>query len=139
MIKAADVTSANVLLDYAQQQLGWQKPVKYGERSGLFKRLNDQMEFQNWTYLHLVAAIEYCKSRRIRLQSFDYLYYNVGPAVEAGFLHALTDTSEDDRLQRLVTEAIYKESDPTWVSRLAAAQGSRLREVYNAWVQHYAV
>jgi hypothetical protein len=92
------------------------------------------MAEQGWSVRHLVSAIDFMKSRGIKARSFDFVFYHVEPAIQAGFMPRPASTSRE-ALEEAVSRAIYLENDEEWKRRLLSARGSSLHKVYQSWEQ----
>lgn len=133
-LRANEVSSPREILQYAGQQIGCPKPIGHKKRGMLYKRIKEELQEQRWTYRHLTSAIDFMKKRGIKAKSFDYIFYHVEPAIQAGFMpRAATDNH--DALQEAVARAVYLETDEDWTRRLLAARGSSLARVYQMWVK----
>ena len=118
-------------MQYFSQELGGPIPVGIKQRGLLIRRMTDEMAHQMWTFNHLVASIKYMKNRHIKAHSFDYVYWNVGKAVAAGYLGHNRLSVLDEQ----VAEAIHYESDPSWVRKLSLAKGVAREIVYATWLK----
>jgi hypothetical protein len=117
---------------YAAQEIGCPIPVGHKKRGVLYRRIKEELEAQRWGYRHLVAAINFMKSRGIKPRTFDYIFYHVEPAIHAGFMPRPAVTG-DDELKQAVAHAVYLETDEDWTRRLLSARGSALAKVYEMW------
>ncbi len=131
-LRAKDVGTPQQLLDYAAQQLGCPKPIGHAKRGTVLRRIKDEMAYQKWTWRHLTGAIDFMNDRGIKPKSFDFVYYHVEPATQAGFLPRASFSSVE-ALQEAVSQAVYLEDDEEWVRRLLFARGSSLTKVYLLW------
>lgn len=131
-LRANDVDDNVSVVRYAQQSIGCPIPVGNKKRGLLYKRIKEELAEQRWTYRHLVAAIDYMKSRGIKARSFDYIFYHVVPAIQNGFMPRPA-VSSDDELKQAVTHAVYLETDEDWTRRLLSARGTALQKVYEQW------
>lgn len=132
-LRAKDVNSVTQLVEYASQRIGCAKPIGHKARGVALKRISDEMVAQGWSVNHLLAAVDYMRSKRIRPRSFDFIFYHVEPALKAGFMKRSADSGWD-ALEGKVTEAVYLETDPDWTRRLLSARGMALQQVYENWV-----
>lgn len=131
MVRPAEINSHQDMYRYFCQQTGVTPAIGQKQRSHLVHRMTEEMTNQMWTYAHLVASIQYIKNRGIKVHSFDYVYWNVGKAVAAGYLGRNRLTVLDEQ----VAEAIYYESDPAWIRKLSLAKGVARSMVYDRWVK----
>lgn len=125
-VAGSDVNSPTTFIRYASEQLGFPVPVGPKARGMFFKRLSEEMEFQGWTWAHLVAAVRYMKAHRIFPRSYDYIFHHVRNAT--GFIEV-----DDEDFQQRVAEALYRETDEAWVRKLSLARGEAQRLVYKNW------
>jgi len=100
----------------------------------MFRRITEELDAQQWTLRHLVAAIDYMKTRGIKARGFGFVFYHVEPSIQAGFMPRPAASSTES-LQEAVSTAIYIETDEEWKRRLLSARGSSLLKVYQAWEQ----
>ena len=130
-IRRSDVKSTLDLLTYSQQRLGTQMPITPKRRGLACARIKEEMQAQRWSHEHLLAAIDYMKSKGIQARTFDYVFYHVDAAVRAGFLPR-RPTKWDD-LEAGVAEAVALETDDDWIRKLCMARGVALQRVYETW------
>lgn len=131
-LRASDVSTPQDVMEYASQQIGCGMPIGVKARGVAQRRIREEMEAQKWSFAHLIAAIDYMKSKAIRPRSIDFIFYHVDTAIRNGYLRRPVSTM--DGLSQAVTEAVYLETDPDWTRRLLAARGAALQLVYNQWV-----
>ena len=131
MIQRSDVKSSLDLLKYGQQVLGTRMPIGSKRRSVACDRINLEMSVQRWTTEHLLAAVDYMKSRGIQATSFDFVFYHVEAAIKEGFMPR-RPTKWDD-LEAAVAEAVALETDEGWTRKLSMARGVALQKVYERW------
>lgn len=132
LIQKKDISNTLELLTYSQQRIGTPIPIGAKSRGVALARIKDEMEVQRWTLHHLVAAIEYMKSRGIKARSFDYVFYHVDPAIKNGFMPRTAPTTWDT-LEAAVADAVFIEDDPSWIRKLCLARGAALQNVYEQW------
>jgi hypothetical protein len=132
LLQKNDVSNTLELLTYAQQRIGTPIPIGVKKRGAQIARIKDEMEVQRWNLEHLVAAVDYMKSRGIKARSFDYVLYHVEPAIRDGFMPRV-NTSTFDSLEAAVADAVFIETDDAWTRKLCLARGVALQMVYGQW------
>lgn len=132
LIRASEVDSTVLVVQYAAQEIGCPIPVGHKRRGVLFGQIKDEMEAQRWTWKHLTAAVDYMKSRGIRARSFNYVFYHVEPAIHEGFMPRPAASSHEG-LNDAVARAVYMETDESWTRRLLSARGNAKFKVYQLW------
>lgn len=133
-LRANDVRTPTEVMQYASQQIGCPKPIGNKARGIMLGRIKEELREQQWTIRHLVAAIDFMKSRGIRARGFGFVFYHVEPSIQAGFMPRPA-TSSLESLHEAVSTAIYLETDEEWKRRLLSARGSSLLKVYQTWEQ----